>query len=123
MSTDDGRSPEARMQDVLADVRDSPVGRRLRDVDFRRRHAYAALVRHPSPVMREIGEQLRDGRMRPIDILRVPAYREVFGKAARHAAARLYSEKIAQQLEALAAEGRDPRRGPGTQRGDQRGAR
>jgi hypothetical protein len=37
--------------------------------------AYAALIRHPDPLVREVGVQLRDGHLRPRDILSSPAYR------------------------------------------------
>jgi hypothetical protein len=109
MGIDDSQPPEVRIRELIADIRDSPMGQRLSDVSFRRQHAYEALTRNADPVLREIGEQLRDGRMRPADILRVPAYREAFQQAAEQAAERLDPAEIAEQLETLAARARDER--------------
>jgi hypothetical protein len=110
MGTDDSQPTEVRIRELIAEIRDSPVGQRLSDVNVRRQHAYEALTRHADPVLREIGEQLRDGRMRPVDILRVPAYRDAFQQAAEQAADRLDPTVIADQLEILAARARDERR-------------
>ena len=38
---------------------------------------YDALVEHTDPVVREIGQQLRNGEIRPRDLLRAPEYRPV----------------------------------------------
>jgi hypothetical protein len=43
--------------------------------------AYDSLARHPDPLLREIGAQLRDGRMRPRDVLSAGAYRTVMLRA------------------------------------------
>jgi hypothetical protein len=43
--------------------------------------AAAALARHPDPILREIGTQLRDGHIRPRDVLSAPAYRAVLLRA------------------------------------------
>jgi len=40
-------------------------------------HRYQRLLAHDDPVVREIGEQLRDGEVRPRDLLRDPEYRQV----------------------------------------------
>lgn len=42
-----------------------------------RADALAALARHPDPILREIATQLRDGHIRPRDVLSAPAYRTV----------------------------------------------
>jgi hypothetical protein len=99
----------ARISELIAELDHSPRGEQLRDAGFRRRHAYEALLRNPDPVMREIGQQLRDGHMRLSDILRVPAYAEAFGKAARQAEERLDPREIARQLEQFAGTAVDER--------------
>jgi hypothetical protein len=114
MSTDETQTTAARMRELIAEVADSPVGDRLRDPDTRRRHAYDALLHNPDPVLREIGEQLCDGRMRPSDILRVPAYAEAFRHAARSAQERLHPREIVKELEELVAKSRDDRRAQDT---------
>lgn len=52
------------------------LGRRLATPAARRSALYDMLAAHPDPVWREMGEQLRNGSMRPSDMFAVPAYRE-----------------------------------------------
>jgi hypothetical protein len=102
VNTDD-QDIGAHLRDLIDELDRSPLGQRLRDRSFRRQHAYHALLRNPDPTMREIGEQLRDGRMRSADILTVPAYLEAFRRGADRAAQRLDPRDIATQLETLLA--------------------
>jgi hypothetical protein len=96
------REAAASIRDSVRTLRDTPFGERLRDPDFRRQHAAGALLRNPDPVMREIGRQLQDGSMRPSDVLRIPEYREAFGRAAEQVRGRLDPQKVAADLAELA---------------------
>jgi hypothetical protein len=75
---------------------------RLNSLTARREHAAEALLRHPDPVMREIGRQFSDGGMRPSDVLRIPEYREAFGRAAEQVRRDLDPKVVAAQLRDLA---------------------
>jgi len=101
-------APEAGdIADLVAELRSGPLGERLADRRFRRQHAYEALVHNPDPIMREIGQQLRDGAIRPADILRIPEYTEAFRRGADRAAQRLAPERIADDLQTMIAQARD----------------
>ena len=101
-------APEAGdIADLVAELRSGPLGERLADRRFRRQHAYEALVHNPDPIMREIGQQLRDGAIRPADILRIPEYTEAFRRGADRAAQRLDPERIADDLQTMIAQARD----------------
>lgn len=52
------------------------LGQRLGTPAGRRTALYDMLASHPDPLWREMGEQLKTGRMRPSDMFAVPAYRE-----------------------------------------------
>lgn len=54
----------------------SPRYSELADPDTRRRHVFDALANSDDPMWREIGQQLRDGRLRPRDLLGIDAYAE-----------------------------------------------
>jgi hypothetical protein len=82
-------------------VDETPLGRELRDPAARRRRTGEALLRSGDPVLREIGAQVRDGRIRLVDALRQPAYAEAFRNAAQKAAEHLDPHRIAAQLEEL----------------------
>lgn len=49
----------------------------LDDADGYRQHLYRDLARNDDPLLREIGEQLYDGLIRPRDLLTEPTYRDV----------------------------------------------
>ena len=52
----------------------------LEDSSRRRGTAYASMAKSSDPILREIGEQLRSGRIAPRDLLCVPEYRDaLFG--------------------------------------------
>jgi hypothetical protein len=101
--TTDDQDIGQRLRALMGELDRSPLGQRLRDRAMHRRHAHVALLRNPDPTMREIGEQLRDGRMRPADILTVPAYLEAFQRGADRAAQRLDPRELAEQLETMLA--------------------
>jgi hypothetical protein len=97
----------ARIRDLLHKIDASPLGRAMRDPDARHRRACEALLHSPDPVMREIGEQVRDGRIRLADVIRVPVYAEAFRNATQQAIEQLDPRRVAEQLEQLAAQHRD----------------
>lgn len=111
MDDPDERDVAAMIQDSVRALRDTPAGQRLRSRAFRQEHAAEALLRHPDPVMREIGQQLRDGTMSPSDVLRVPAYTEAFQRAAVDARDRLDPQRIAAELSGLAERSVEETRG------------
>ena len=98
---------QGRIRDLVRQLDGTSFGVALRSPDARHRRAYEALLQNRDPVMREIGEQLRDGRIRLSDVIRIPAYAEAFHDAASRAADRLDPVVVAQRLEELAAEQRD----------------
>jgi hypothetical protein len=102
MSADDIAATQQRIRELLRQLDGTPVGRELRDPAARRRRAGEALLHSGNPVLREIGAQVRDGRIRLVEALRMPAYAETFRTAARQAAERLDPAQIAAQLEELA---------------------
>lgn len=53
------------------------LGAEFTDPHRRRERVYAALAEHPDPLLREIGQQLRDGLIRPMDLARDGAYEAV----------------------------------------------
>jgi hypothetical protein len=79
-----------------------------REPKERRQRSYEALARHSDPVLREIGQQLAEGRMRPADLLRSPVYLDAFHAAARRVAKRLDPVAVAGELEDLIAARRSP---------------
>ena len=87
------RIPELIRELETAEWRSDPAQRRQR--------MYEVLSRHPDPVLREIGRQLADGRMRPADVLRSASYTEAVRAAAIRAARRLDPVILAAQLEQL----------------------
>ena len=96
------RAAAASIQNSVRVLSGTPFGERLRNPAFRQQHAAEALLRNPDPIMREIGRQLQDGSMRPSDVLRIPEYREAFGRAAEQVRDRLDPKQVAAELEALA---------------------
>src|SRR4051812_30678433 len=63
--------------ELLRRLSQLPAGQRLRDTRRRREIEYDRMASSSDPLIREIGQQLRDGAMRPIDIARSPHYRAV----------------------------------------------
>lgn len=61
---------------IRAAVAASPELAELADASTRRRRFYEVVAENPDPIWREIGQQLRDGRLRPSEVLSVPEYRE-----------------------------------------------
>ena len=102
MDDDKRRAAAESIRDSVRALRDTPIGERLRSAAFRQEHAAEALLRNPDPIMREIGRQLQDGSMRPSDVLRIPAYREAFGRAAEQVRDRLDPKAVATELDKLA---------------------
>lgn len=52
------------------------LGKKLATPAGRRAALYDMLAQHPDPTWREMGEQMRNGQMRPSDLFAIPAYRE-----------------------------------------------
>jgi hypothetical protein len=66
------RSPE----DIRAAMAKSPELAGFEDTSSRRNALYRLIADHPDPLWREMGQQLRDGHLRPMDVLSTPQYRE-----------------------------------------------
>jgi hypothetical protein len=79
---------------------------RVTDVVRWRTKLYKALADHPDPMWREIGGQLRDGKMTLRDIYRVEAYREHLHEGFEKNRHRFVESvrQATQQLEEAAAE-------------------
>ncbi len=99
MSAAETEAAQRRIGELVRRLDGRPLARALRDPAVRRQRAGDALLRSDDPVLREIGAQVRDGRLRLVDALREPAYAEAFRNAARQAAERLDPQRIAAQLE------------------------
>ncbi len=67
----------AEVDDPLGRLAATRLGAVLSEPAQRREMLYAALTEHPDPVLRELGQQLRDGRIRPGELGSVDAYRSV----------------------------------------------
>lgn len=97
--------PPGRARQLVEDLtrlRDTPAGLRLRNRELLREHAAEALRRSPDPLLREIGEHLRNGRGRPADVVRVPEYAAALGRATRDAAGRVTVQRLAEAVVACA---------------------
>ena len=68
--------------ELLEKLDRSAYGPLLRDPTRRRQAIYDGLAGSADPIAREIGEQLRDGRLRPSDLLRSPEYRSFLDRGA-----------------------------------------
>lgn len=62
------------LESIMRMIDRSAYREEVRDVPGRRRRIFEALARSDDPVWREMGEQLRDGRMELRDVARVDAY-------------------------------------------------
>jgi hypothetical protein len=71
--TDDQR-PSATLDDVLAAVERTSYGELLHDDQRRRHELYELMAVSDDPLVREMGQQLRDGLLRPRDLLSDPDY-------------------------------------------------
>jgi hypothetical protein len=109
VTTLDGADARTRIRHLLRELDATPAGRELLSPAARRQRAAEVLLGSPDPVLREIGEQVRDGRIRLADAIRIPAYAEAFSNAARQAAGRIDPERIAEQLEQFVAHQRGSR--------------
>lgn len=102
--------------DLLARLSHTPLGARLASSQLRHRHRVEALRKHPDPRMREIGEKLRDGRLRPRDLLDDPAYRGMLEGALRQLRD-MDQAALRGRVERYVAGTRPADRGPGTDAG------
>lgn len=102
MMDEERREVAESIRDSVRTLRATEVGERLGSRAFRQEHAAEALLRHPDPIMQEIGRQLRDGSMRPADVLSIPEYREAFGRAAAEARRTIDPRAVAAELRELA---------------------
>jgi hypothetical protein len=64
------------LDDIRAAMAKSPEFAELKDTSSRRQALYRLIAEHPDPLLREIGQQLRDGHLRPTEVLSTPQYRE-----------------------------------------------
>jgi hypothetical protein len=71
---DDGRQDRVTIEALLAKVEQSPYRALLHD-DQQRRHLLATMMaKSDDPILREMGEQLRDGLVTSMQLLSVPEY-------------------------------------------------
>lgn len=71
---DRDREPMPDLAAMMRLIERSPYRDQIADVQGRRQRVFEALADSDDPMWREIGEQLRDGRMEIRDVLRVEAY-------------------------------------------------
>ncbi|MFG1872449.1 hypothetical protein [Micromonospora arborensis] len=96
-------TPHPRAADVLAAVDRTPYGSVVRDEAFRRQLVYESLISGVDPVGREIGQQLRDGSLRPRELLAASDYEDFF-RQARAQAERLDLDALATAARAVATD-------------------
>ncbi|MEV1320025.1 hypothetical protein AB0J14_28560 [Micromonospora arborensis] len=96
-------TPHSRAADVLAAVDRTPYGSVVRDEAFRRQMVYESLISGADPVGREIGQQLRDGSLRPRELLAASDYHGFF-RQARSQAERLDLDALAAAARAIATD-------------------
>jgi hypothetical protein len=73
VSTDDVRSARELLA-ALADM--GAAGAKLADPELERQRIYRELAEHDDPLLQEIGQLLRDGVIRPHQLLEMPSYQE-----------------------------------------------
>lgn len=114
-------SPTSKDQptDALSRILNSEIGAILSDPRESRRRVYAAMADHPDELIREIGEQLRDGVIQPAELTRAGAYRDVILRGI-DALDALDVERIAEDVERYEVKrgDLDPGRQPRAEGGD-----
>src|SRR5690606_25864834 len=75
---DDHRSAVPALDELRELLADSKYAAAATDPQRHHARLYKMLSEHKNPIWREIGEQLRDGKMRLDQVLGAEAYREVF---------------------------------------------
>ncbi|GAA3739524.1 hypothetical protein GCM10022225_23320 [Plantactinospora mayteni] len=70
------RNPSATLDQLLDAVARTSYGELLHDEQRRRHELFRMMADSQDPMLREMGEQLRDGLARPRDLLSVPGYAE-----------------------------------------------
>ncbi|WP_026931270.1 hypothetical protein [Glycomyces tenuis] len=104
--TPDDEIPESGPERYMRLLEGTPLGEQLATSEGRRKALYDMLADHPDPLWREMGEQLKDGRMRPIDMFATPAYREHL--LAGLESAREHQDEMFEAIEAAAENGELP---------------
>lgn len=74
----DNRSASGRFdpEGLVRRLQGTPLGDRLDSRDKRRTALFDMLANHKDPMWREIGQQLKNGQMKPTDLLATPVYRQ-----------------------------------------------
>ncbi|GAB4005726.1 hypothetical protein GCM10029992_54440 [Glycomyces albus] len=60
------------VEELLGRLEQTPLGERLSTPAKRQAELYDLLASHPDPLWREMGEQLKSGKMRTMDIFATP---------------------------------------------------
>jgi hypothetical protein len=97
---------------LLAKVEDSRYRELLHDDQLRRRLVVKMLAESDDPMLREMGEQLRDGLVKPSQLMSIPEYWEALGRG-YEALGRIDLDQVAEQVDATAdAPSDDPSAAP-----------
>jgi hypothetical protein len=80
------QNPPAALDQLLEAVARTSFGELLHDEQRRRHELFKMMADSPDPMLREMGEQLRDGLARPGDLLSVPSYAETLMNGCRQLA-------------------------------------
>ncbi|MGH3679673.1 MAG: hypothetical protein ACRDT2_05345 [Natronosporangium sp.] len=97
-----GSDPRS-VRELLAALAGTPVGAELSDPDRQLQRFYRQLAEHNDPLLREIGIQLRDGLIRPRQMLEVPVYDAVVAELLerwRQVDPELVHRELAEQVDA-----------------------
>lgn len=113
MSEAEGQTGISRL---MAALDRGPLGAVLRDDNRRRAAVYERMANSDDPLTREIGQQLRDGVLRPQDLLKDPTYRGFLDRGVERLAT-LDLDELTRQAEAAADDAAAPdERDPGEDR-------
>jgi hypothetical protein len=88
---------------LMAALDRGPLGDVLRDDHRRRAAVYERMAASSDPLTREIGQQLRDGVLRPQDLLKDPEYRRFLDRCVERLR-ELDLDELTRQAEAAGAE-------------------
>lgn len=92
---------------LMAALDRTPIGDVLRDDQRRRAAVYERMATSSDPLTREIGQQLRDGVLRPQDLLKEPEYRRFLDRGVERLR-ELDLDELTRQAEAAAGEAAEP---------------
>ncbi len=96
---DHGEHDPVTIEALLAKVENSRYRALLHDDQLRRRLVFKMLAESDDPMLREMGEQLRDGLVTPSQLMSIPEYWEALSRG-YEALGRIDLDEVAEQVDA-----------------------